>query len=118
MRPDNGGHEGIKYFLGNHKEIAAAAAEAIGSETDPEKKLRKLYARAQEIRKLTYERERTQKEQKKEESKTKNVVDVLRHGYGDRNEVTLFFVALARGAGFTASVALVPAVNQGCLTKR
>jgi hypothetical protein len=100
--------EGINYFLGNHKEIASAAAEAIGSETDPDKKLRKLYARAQEIRNLTYERSRTQKEQKKEELKPpKTVVDILRHGYGDRNDVTMFFVAMARGAGFTSSVAFV-----------
>jgi hypothetical protein len=99
--------QGIEYFLGNHKEIASAAAEAIGTETDPEKKLRKLYDRAQAIRNISYERQRTQKEQKKEELKeSKNVVDVLRHGYGNRNEVTLFFVALARGAGFTASLAL------------
>lgn len=100
--------QGIDYFLGNHKELVSAAAEAVGNETDPEKKLRKLYDRAQQTRNLTYERERTQKEQKREELKdNKNVVEVLRHGYGDRNDITLFFVALARGAGFTASVVFV-----------
>ena len=100
--------EGINYFLGNHKEIASAAAETIGSETDPDKKLRKLYARAQEIRNLSFERRRTEKEQKKEELKPpKTIVDVLRHGYGDRNDVTMLFVAMARGAGFTSSVAFV-----------
>src|SRR5580765_6543793 len=99
---------GIDYFIGNHKEIIQAANEAIGSETDSEKKLRKLYARAQEIRNLSYERRRTEKEQKKEELKPpKTVLDVLRHGYGSRNDVTMLFVAMARGAGFTASVALV-----------
>src|SRR6476660_5524615 len=99
---------GIDYFLGNHKEIVSAAEQAIGNETDSEKKLRKLYARAQEVRNLTYERHRTEKEQKKEELKdNKNVVDVLRHGYGDRNDINRFFVALARGAGFTASVVFV-----------
>lgn len=100
--------QGIEYFLGNHKEIAGAATDAVGNETDPEKRLRKLYARAQEIRNLTYERQRTQNEQKKEELKdNKNVVDILRHGYGGRNDVTRLFVALARGAGFTASVVFV-----------
>ena len=96
---------GIDYFIGNHKEIVQAATEAIGGETDPEKKLRKLYARAQEIRNLSYERHRTEKEQKKEELKPpKTVVDILQHGYGSRNAVTMLFVALARGAGFTSSV--------------
>jgi len=99
---------GIDYFLGNHKEIASVATEAIGRETDPEKKLQKLYDRAQAIRNLSYERDRTQKEQEKEELKeNKNVLDVLRHGYGDRYDVTRFFVALARSAGFTASIVLV-----------
>jgi hypothetical protein len=96
---------GIDYFIGNHKEIAQAATEAIGGETDPEKKLRKLYARAQAIRNLSYERPRTEKEQKKEELKPpRNVVDILQHGYGNRNDVALLFVALAKGAGFTSSV--------------
>ncbi len=99
---------GIDFFIGEHKEFVVVAQEAIGGETDPEKKLRKLYARAQEIRNLSYERSRTEKEQKKEEIKdNKTVVDVLRRGYGDRNDITRFFVALARGSGFTASVILV-----------
>jgi hypothetical protein len=99
---------GLEAHIGNHKEFVDAAREAIGSETDPEKKLRKLYARAQEIRNLSYERERTHNEQKKEELKeNKTSLDILRHGYADRYEVVSFFVALARGAGFTASTALV-----------
>jgi Domain of Unknown Function with PDB structure (DUF3857) len=99
---------GIDEYVGKHKEIAGAATDAVGTETDPEKKLRKLYARAQEIRNLTYERHRTEKEQKSEDLKeNKNVMDVLRHGYGDRSDITLFFIALARGAGFSASAAYV-----------
>jgi hypothetical protein len=99
---------GLDYYMGNHKEIASEAAAVVGSEADPEKKLRKLYARAQEIRNLSYERHRTEKEQKKEDLKdNKNVVDVLHHGYGNRWEITELFVALAKGAGFTASVVFV-----------
>lgn len=100
--------EGIDLYIGNHKEIKAAADEAISGETDPEKKLRKLYERAQQVRNLSYERHRTQQEHKQEDLKAnKNVVDVLKHGYGNRNEITLLFVALARSAGFTASVVFV-----------
>jgi hypothetical protein len=95
-------------YIGKHNEISNEAAAVIGSETDPEKKLHKLYARAQEIRNLSYERRRTEKEQKKEELKeNKNVMDVLHHGYGNRHEIVRLFVALARGAGFTASVVFV-----------
>jgi hypothetical protein len=98
----------LDQYVGNSKEIATEATTVIGTETDPEKKLRKLYARAQEIRNLSYERHRTEKERKNEELKeNKNALEVLHHGYGNRHEITRLFVALARGAGFTASVVFV-----------
>ena len=107
----------LDYYMGDHrdhkeskemKEMREEATRVIGTETDPEKKLRKLYARAQEIRNLSYERRRTEKELKNEELKeSKNVVEVLHHSYGSRNEITRLFVALAKGSGFTASIVFV-----------
>jgi hypothetical protein len=95
-------------FMGNRKEISQAAAQAIGNETDPEQKLRKLYARAQQIRNLTYERERTELEQKKEKLKlNQNTGDVLARGIGYRDDITRLFVALARSSGFDASIVRV-----------
>jgi hypothetical protein len=95
-------------YIGDSKDVRAAASEVIGSETDPVKKLQKLYARAQQIRNLSYERSRTQAEHKKEELKeNKNIADVLKHGYGDRDEITRLFVGLAKSSGFTASVVFV-----------
>jgi Transglutaminase-like superfamily len=92
-----------EHFMGNYKEIRRAAAEAAGDEADLEKRLRRLYTRAQQIRNLTYEYERTEEEQKKENLKpNQNVVDVLSRGYGDRADVTRLFVALARAGGFEA----------------
>jgi hypothetical protein len=101
-------NEDVERFIGNRKEISQAAAQLIGAETDPEKKLRALYARAQQIRNLTYERERTEEEQKKENLKgNQNMSDVLARGTGNRSDVTRLFVALARAAGFEASVVRV-----------
>lgn len=98
----------IQKFTEPHREIRDAAAETIGNETDPEKQLRLLYARAQQIRNLTFERTRTESEEKKEQlQQARNAVDVLKHGYGDRDDVTLLFVAMARAAGLDASVLLV-----------
>lgn len=95
-------------FIGNRKEIAQVSAQAIGNEADPEQKLRKLYARAQQVRNLTYERERTEVELKKEKIKLdQNAGDVLARGTGDREDITRFFVALARAAGFDASIVRV-----------
>ena len=101
-------NEDVDHFIGNRKEIAQASAQAIGNETDPEQKLRKLYARAQQIRNLSYERERTDVELKKEKLKlNQNSGDVLARGTGDREDITRFFVALARAAGFEASIVRV-----------
>lgn len=101
-------YEVIDHFIGDHKETRQAVMEAIGNESDPEKKVRKLYARAQQIRNLSYERERTEEEQKKEKLKTnEGVVDILKRGYGDEGDITLVFVALVRAAGFDASVLFV-----------
>lgn len=98
-------NEQAERFIGRHREIADEAARVLGGETDPVRKLRKLYARAQEVRNLTYERERTEQEEKKEELKpNQSAADVLAHGYGDREDVGRFFVALARAAGFEAAV--------------
>lgn len=95
----------VEHFIGNHSEVATAATQAIGNESDSENKLRKLYARAQQIRNLTYERERTQEEMKKENLKeNQNAADVLARGYGNRSDITRLFVALARSAGFNASI--------------
>jgi hypothetical protein len=101
-------NDDAEHFIGNRKEVAQAAADALGSETDSEKKLRKLYARAQQIRNLSYERERTEQEQKKEHLKdNQNAGDVLARGAGYRNDITRLFVGLARSAGFNASIVRV-----------
>jgi hypothetical protein len=90
-------------FIGNSKEVQALAAETIAGETGPEKKLRKLYARAQQIRNLSFERSRTEEEMKKEGLKLpENAADVIKRQYGTRLEINRLFVALARAAGFEA----------------
>ena len=117
-------NDDAEHFIGNRKEISQAAAEAIGTETDAEQKLRKLYARAQQVRNLTYERERTEQEQKKEKLKdNQNAGDVLARGAGDRDDITRLFVGLARAAGFNASIVRVSDrhnkfFDKGLLSKR
>jgi hypothetical protein len=97
-------NEFYERFIGKHHEIAEAATQVISPNDSPEAKLRKLYARAQQIRNLSFEREKTEKEEKREKLKeNNNAADVLKHGYGYGSEVVLFFVALARAAGFKAS---------------
>jgi hypothetical protein len=101
-------YEALEDFVAPRREVRDAAIEAIGNETDPEQRLRKLYARAQQIRNLSYERFRTEQEEKKEDLKpNKNAADVIKHGYGDRTEINLLFVAFARLVGLDSQVILV-----------
>ena len=100
--------DALDAYMAPRKEVRQAAAEAVGDETIAEQKLRKLYARAQQVRNLTYERRRSEAEEKREQLKeNKNAADVIRHGYGDRDEINFLFVAMARAQGFDASVILV-----------
>ena len=100
--------EGTDEFIGNLSTLREAAARAIGSETDPQQKLRKLYALAQQTRNVSYEQERTAKEEKREKLKrNSNAAEVLRHGYGDGWQINALFTGLARAAGFDASMLMV-----------
>jgi hypothetical protein len=95
-------------FIGDHKEVKELAAATIAGINSREMQLRKLYTRAQQVRNLTYERDRSGQEQKKEQLKVnKNIADVLQHGYGNAAEINFLFVGLARAAGFEANPLLV-----------
>jgi hypothetical protein len=98
-----------EHFIGNRDSIRAAASAAIAGESDSEKRLHKLYARAQATRNLSFERRRTKQEDKKEELKpNENAGDVLDRGYGTHNDIARLFIALARAAGFDAQVVRAP----------
>lgn len=111
-------------FMARRGEISEEAKRLVANETDPMAMLRKLYARAQQIRNLSYERERTEQEEQKENLKpNENVGEVLAHGYGDRDDVNRLFVSLARAAGFDASILRVgdrseKFFDRGLLSKR
>jgi hypothetical protein len=101
-------YEELETFLAANRGVKEAAQSAIGEETEPGMKLRKLYERAQAIRNLTFERERTKEERKAENiQKNNGVGDVLAHGYGYEDGITYLFVAMARAAGFDASIVQV-----------
>jgi hypothetical protein len=86
--------------------------EAVGQITQPgdsaEVKLRKIYARTQQIRNLSFERTKSEQEIKREKQKDlHNAADVWKNGYGDGQQITWLFLALARAAGFEADPLLV-----------
>jgi len=90
-------------FLKKSKAIDHEAERLAAQTTTDEEKLRKIYARVQQIRAVSFEAEKTDKEKKRENlSENKNVEDVLNRGYAFTNQTNLLFVALARAAGFEA----------------
>jgi uncharacterized protein DUF3857/transglutaminase superfamily protein len=102
-------YEVYERYMGADRGVKEAAMKAIGGETEPGMKLRKIYERVQQLRNLTFERIRTPEERKAEHiQRNNNVGDVLAHGYGTFEDLTLLFVAMARSAGFDASPVMVP----------
>lgn len=85
------------------------AANEIAPVTDPpETRLRKLYAHVQQVRYLSYEPKKTEKETKREHlAENKSAEDIFRRNYAYRNDINYLFTALARSAGFDASVVQV-----------
>ena len=94
----------VDHFVDKKKELAAEVSQDVVNSDTPEMKLRKLYTRAEKIRNLGIEDERSQKETKQEDIKpNNNVEDVLKHGYGHSLDINFLLIGLARAAGFEAA---------------
>jgi hypothetical protein len=105
-------------FIGHRKGVADEAARIVSSDDPPEVKLRKLYTRVQKIRNLSFEHEKTEQEEKRERLKDNdNVEEVLKRGVGNGVTIDYLFCALARAAGFDASVVRVSTRNRFFFTK-
>jgi hypothetical protein len=97
--------EQIDKFIGHSKKIEQATSRLFSPGDPPETKLRKIYARVQQLRYLSYEPAKTGQESKRENLKdNKNVEDVLEHGYAFANEINYLFVAMVRAAGWPAGI--------------
>jgi hypothetical protein len=94
----------LESFVGKRKAMEQAAAGIVSPTDSPEIKLQKIYARVQQIRNTSYEREKTEQEEKRNKEKAPdNVEDIWKKQYGDGMQLTWLFLALARAAGFEAS---------------
>jgi len=100
--------EQVDKFIGNPKKMEAIVSQIVSPGDPPEVQLRKIYARVQQIRYVSYEPSKTKLEQKRESlAENKNAEDVLRHGYAWTNQINLLYIALARAAGFDAQLVRV-----------
>jgi hypothetical protein len=96
--------EDLEHFVDKKNALEAAISKIVSPGDAPETKLRKIYARVQQIRNLNMEDSKTEQETKNENLKpNSNVEDVLNRGYANEREVNYLFVGLARAAGFEAT---------------
>jgi hypothetical protein len=90
----------------------ATAAITAGAATQDEK-LRKIYAAVMALENTDYTRQHEQREDKANGlGKLNNADDVLTHKRGNSTEITQLFVGMARAAGLTADLMLVPDRSQ------
>lgn len=95
-------------FVNKRKALEQALAQIVSPGDSPEVKLQKIYARAQQIRNLSYENEKTEQQEKREKLKLpENVEGLLKSGYGRGDQITWLFLGLARAAGIEAYPCLV-----------
>jgi hypothetical protein len=99
----------LKHFINEPKPLAHALEQMVAGSDTPEIKLRKIYARVQQLRNTSFEREKSEQELKRDKlPEAHDVGDVLDHGGGDAFVLTDLFLALARTAGFQADLVLIP----------
>ena len=106
-------YSGVELFADKRGAMTNAVREIVAPGDSQEVKLQKIYARTQQIRNLSFERDKTEQEQRRQKLKDINSVeDVWKRGYGSGYEITWLFLALARAAGFDASPVRVSTRDQ------
>ena len=94
----------MESFVGKPAAMAQAVSQIVSASDSPEVKLRKIYARVQQLRNTTFEVRKTEQERKREKSKKEpDAEDVWKQGYGDQEQLNWLFAALVRAGGMEAS---------------
>lgn len=94
----------IEHFDDKKDVLSQEVSKIVSPSDSPETKLRKIYARVEQIRNLSMEDYKSKTETKAEDLKPdNNVADVLERGYADGHQINLTFIGLARAAGFEAT---------------
>ncbi len=92
----------VEKFIGHSGDIASATRSVVAPADTPEQKARKIYARIQKMKNLTYTPDLAQLPAK--DKKEVTAEDVLHKESGESFELTRLFVAMARSADVKAYV--------------
>jgi hypothetical protein len=99
-------------FIGKRKAMEDVVSRIVAASDSPEVKLQKIYTYCQKVRNLSYERERTEQEQKRDDLKAiNNVEDIVKRGYASGWDITWLFLGLVRAAGLQADPVIVSTRN-------
>ena len=99
---------GLQRFINAGRVFEREVARLVQPGDSVDTKARKLYARAQQIRNLSFERQATEQESERLElAENHDAEDVLEHGYADAEEITWLMYGLLRAAKLDASLVLV-----------
>lgn len=98
----------VEKFVGRRGAIEQAVSQIVSPQDAPEVKLKKIYARVQQLHNLSFEPQKTEQEQRRDKiNPNENVEDIWRQGGGWDWQLTWLYLALVRAAGFEAYPVLV-----------
>ncbi len=101
-------HKEAEGFIAGSDGVAQEVARVAPAGESPDARLRKLYARVQQIRNLSFEPSTASGDKQREKLKdNQKIADVLQRGYGYRMQLNLLFAGMARAAGLQATLVRV-----------
>ena len=96
-------YDSVESWIGKRSSFEQAVSQIVAPGDAPEVKLQKIYARVQQMRNTSFEREKSAQEEKREKEKNAgNASEVWKRGQGNGAQLTWLYLALVRGAGFNA----------------
>jgi hypothetical protein len=103
----------VNSFANPNSALKEATAAIIAGAATQDEKLRKIYAAVMALENTDYTRQHEQREDKANGlGKLNNANDVLTHKRGNSRQIAELFVGMARAAGMTADLMLVPDRSQ------
>jgi Domain of Unknown Function with PDB structure (DUF3857)/Domain of Unknown Function with PDB structure (DUF3858) len=109
-------YEVTEKFMDKHKAMEDAVSQVVSPADSAEAKLRKIYARCQQVNNLGFVR--STEWVKYDKVKRDNVEDVWKNGVGFGQDINLLFLALARAAGFQGNYLRLSARSDYFFTKQ
>jgi Domain of Unknown Function with PDB structure (DUF3857) len=107
----------LEHFIDKKNALEQELSKTAATSDSPEDKLRKIYIRVQQLRNLSFEEYRTEKEMKDENLKLpSNVEELLSRGYGSERQINYLFAGLTRTAGFDSTVVYIAPRNSEIFT--